>query len=199
MVQPSASEERSTGSAVAAQLADNELAERVARRDAVAFSALYDRHSGYVVAVAARILGDREEAEEVAQDVFWQLWKGAVRYEPERGRFLTWLYSVAKSRSIDRLRGRTRRQRIGERLTEVPSEVESTARVTEAEESARVRRALDELPPEQREALGLCFFRGLSHSEAAERLGAPLGTVKSRIKLAMSKLRTSLADLEETL
>src|SRR6185436_10011766 len=114
----------STGSAVAERLDDNELAERVAQRDAVAFGDLYDRHAGYVVAIAARILGDREEAEEIAQDVFWQLWKGAVRYEPERGRFLTWLYSVTKSRSIDRLRSRTRRRRIGERLTEVPSEVE---------------------------------------------------------------------------
>lgn len=176
---------------------DGELLARLRTRDVEALELLYDRYAGYVLALSLRVVRERQEAEEVVQDVFWQLWKGQIRYEPARGRFATWLYTVARNRSIDRVR----RQRVTERVVDadrVPelaagSDPESEAH--RSEQQTIVRTALRQLSDDQRQALELCFYDGLSHREASERLQSPLGTVKSRIRSALVRLQASLETL----
>jgi RNA polymerase sigma-70 factor (ECF subfamily) len=181
----------------ASRVSDAELIIRMRNGDVRAFEALYDRHSPYVIAVAVRMLGSRDEAEETAQDVFWRIWTDGFRYEPDRGRFATWLFVIAKNCCLDRLRGRAVRAEDSHvSLMEPAGGADPERETVSAERHARVYRALATLPREQREALEWCFLRGFSHTEAAAKLGTPLGTLKSRVKMAMEKLRDKLADLE---
>ena len=177
---------------------DGELLARLDSGDVDALEALYDRYAGYVLALAWRVLRERGEAEEVVQDVFWQLWQGRIRYEPARGRFATWLYAMTRNRSIDRLRRRSVGGRwVGEGdfpVLQADSNPETDA--ARAQRRSAVREALRELPGEQRQALELCFYDGLSHREVSERLQSPLGTVKSRIRAALARLKNSLESLE---
>jgi len=134
----------------------------------------------------------------VTQDVFWRLWKGNIRYDSSRGRFSTWLYAMTRNRSLDRLRERKRRPAT-DPMPEAPAfrapeDPEDEAGATQ--KRRRVLAALSALPDEQRRAIELCFYEGLTHREAAERLKEPLGTVKGRVKLAMDKLRVSLRGIE---
>ena len=161
--------------------------------------ALYDRYSGFVYALALRVLGRAEEAEEVVQDVFWQLWKSQIRYDPHQGRFSTWLFVITRNRSLDRLRSKRRRPFAEPLPTDAgelvaPGDPERSASI--AERRRHVLSALGQLPSEQRLALELSFYQGLTHREIAERLGEPLGTIKSRIKMAIDKLRLNLRRLE---
>ncbi len=177
---------------------DGDLLARLEARDESALAALYDRHGAYANAIALRILGLPEEAEEVIQDVFWRLWKGNIRYDASRGRFSTWLYAMTRNRSIDRLRAR-RRQPATDPMPETPvfpapEDPEEDAGA--AQKRRQVLAALSALPDEQRRAIELCFYQGLTHREAAQRLKEPLGTVKGRVKLAMNKLRVSLRGIE---
>ena len=176
---------------------DAELIIRIRNGDVRAFEALYDRHSPTVIAVAKRMLGTRDEAEEVAQDVFWRIWTDGSRYEPERGRFVTWLFVIAKNCCLDRLRGRAARPEDTVVSTfEAVSNADPERDTASAQRRARVYGAVAGLPREQQEALEWCFLRGFTHTEAAAKLGTPLGTLKSRVKMAMEKLRDKLGDLE---
>lgn len=174
--------------------ADLEAIARVARGDGEALAALYDRHSRAVYSLALRILGDTHEAEEIVQDVFAQAWRQAARYDTSRGVVVAWLLVMARSRAIDRLRSRRglpalagdSEQTLG--ILSDPAAGPERAALT-AEQRSRVREALDTLPLVQRLAIELAFFEGLTHVEIAERLEMPLGTIKTRIRLGLMKLK----------
>jgi RNA polymerase sigma-70 factor (ECF subfamily) len=165
--------------------------------DQDAFSRFYDATSAAVYGLALRILRNPAEAEEVALDVFLQVWRDAARYDPRRGSALSWLLVLARSRAIDRLRSRmpTRRaETVFDEEREIADEAHGPGETSWiAQQGAIVRRALRELPGEQRVALELAYFGGLTHAEIAERLSVPIGTAKSRIRLGMMKMREALS------
>jgi RNA polymerase sigma-70 factor, ECF subfamily len=180
---------------------DSELIARAAAGDERAIGPLYDRYGGVLYAVAYRIVGQRADAEEVVLDAFAQAWRDAARFEAGRGSVAGWLTTIARSRALDLVRARSRRERItasaaADRPEHSPAmgEVRSdpTGALDHAERSRQVRQALDSLSPPQRQAIELAYFEGLSQSEIAERLEEPLGTVKTRVRLGMQKLRESL-------
>ena len=169
---------------------------RITTGDAEALGDLYDRFAGMLLALARRILGSRADAEEVVQECFLHVWERADRYDPKRASVSTWLVLITRSRAIDRLRSRGSKERVDQAYHErdphqevPPRGVES---VLDRERRQKLRAILSELPAAQREVLDLAFYRGLSHREIAEETGIPLGTVKTRISLAMQKLRKSL-------
>ncbi len=171
------------------------LIDRAAAGDQLAVSELYDATSRMVYGLVLRILGDEGAAEEVLLDVYMQVWRQAASYDARRGAPLAWLATIARSRAIDRLRaGRQEWQRA--RSLETVSQQSTGENLEEAtyvgELREVVRGALVTLSDEQREALELAYYGGLSHSEIAERLGQPLGTIKTRIRLGMMKLRALL-------
>ena len=186
---------------------DAALMLRIAQGDEQALGALYDRWSPLVFSVCAHILGDDDEAEEAVEETFWQVWRQAARYDAERGAVSTWLTTVARTRALDRLRARRRRQEQSmTNLTETDrAQVDATVRRTDdpardaelTERRSLVRQALVALPAEQREVLELAYFRGFSQSEIAKQTGQPLGTIKTRVRLAMEKLRDRLGFLRE--
>lgn len=179
---------------VGATSTDGELLRQLAERDALALEVLYARYSAYVMGISLRILTSREEAEEVVQDVFWQLWKAELEYDPARGRFSTWLFSVARFRCLDRLRARERSLPRLARHEVAPTEAapDQEAETYLLERQKEVRALLTRLPGEQRAAIELAFFQGLTHDEIAARTGEALGTVKSRIRRGLAKLREAL-------
>ena len=179
-------------------VSDGDLLGRVSAHDVNALDALYDRYAANVYAVSCRILREPRDAEEVVQDIFWQRWQGRIRYDPTRGRFSTWLHTVTRNRSIDRLRRRQVATRGAMRQEDAPEPHHDETPETDAQQSDQreaVRRALSQLSRDQRKALELCFYDGLSHREVADRLEAPLGTVKSRIRAALARLKTELGSL----
>lgn len=169
----------------------------MAQGEGDAVAELYDRHARPVYSLALRILGDVPEAEDVVQEVFSQAWRQASRYNTSRGAVAAWLLMLARSRAIDRLRARRARpkgdfdERVADNLVDTGLPVDS--QVISGEQIARVRAALDELPMLQKLAIELAYFEGLTHAEIAARLEQPLGTVKTRIRLALMKLREVLA------
>ena len=172
------------------------LIQRVAGGDEQALATLYDETSRLVYGLLLRVLSDPASAEEVLLDVYTQVWRQAATYSTERGAPLAWLTTIARSRAIDRLRsGRIERGRT-EPLDPIMyrgasgEDVESEWAARETRKAVRV--ALDRLAPEQREVIELAYFSGMSHSEIAAAKGQPLGTVKTRIRLGMSKLREAL-------
>jgi RNA polymerase sigma-70 factor (ECF subfamily) len=166
-----------------------------------ALSTLYDRYGRLVFSLALSVVGDYPTAEEVTQDVFLRVWEKAETYQADQSQVSTWLTSITRYRAIDILRRRgSRPEKDSIAWEDLPAGAEP-AEVDDPEELAaqnfernRVRVALAALPPEQQKALSLAYFKGLSHSEIAEVLGDPLGTVKTRIRLGMQKLREYLAD-----
>jgi RNA polymerase sigma-70 factor (ECF subfamily) len=173
--------------------------------DESALAALYDRWVDRVHTVAFWILKDSDEAEDVVEETFWQAWRTAARYDGARSAASTWLVMIARSRALDRLRAERRRSdwtgspaTVGTLLDQVAGrEPDSTALPEAGARSAEVSAAIGALPLEQRQALELAFFGGLSHSEIADRTAQPLGTVKTRIRLAMEKLRQRLGFLRD--
>ena len=173
--------------------ADGALVARVKGRDAEALALLYDRHAGRLMGLAQRILGDTGEAEEVLQEVFLYVWKAAATFDPARGPVLAWLLVATRSRSIDRVRSRRPGKSGGtvglDEAPEAASREDVEADVAGREWETRCRAAIGELPEDQRRALELAYFEGLTHQEIAERTATPLGTVKTRVRLGLMKLR----------
>jgi len=176
---------------------DNFLMGRIAAGDRDAFARLFDRHSPVVLGLLIRILGRRSEAEETLQEVFLQVWRQAGRYEPGRSTPRGWILVLARSRALDQLRSREARQRRETELSAASAARQEhpvgTRGLEESERREQVSSALEVLPPEQRRCIELAFFEGLTQTQIASRLEAPLGTVKSRIHLGMSKLRQVLS------
>ena len=181
----------------------------MAAGDEHALGVLYDRWATTVHTIAYYLLGQADDAEDAVEETFWQAWREAGRYDASRGVVSTWLSTIARSRALDRLR--SRRRRAEEPLESVvPSSdgsggvagtrAASATPLQEAEASERARdiaAALEKLPPEQREVIELAYFGGLSQSEIAARTSLPLGTVKTRARLALEKLRAPLAQHRE--
>lgn len=172
----------------------NALMQRVAGGDQEAFAALYDELSGIVYGLASRVIRDRARAEEVTQEVFVQVWRLAARYDPERGSARSWVATIAHRRAVDCVRSdqrlRDREDREG-RTREVAPDGPSV--VLDARlDRERIAGALEHLTDLQREAIELAYFGGRTHREIAELLGVPLGTVKSRIRHALLRLRAHL-------
>jgi RNA polymerase sigma-70 factor (ECF subfamily) len=174
------------------------LMNRVAARDGVAFARLFELHSPVTLGLLDRILGRRGEAEEVLQEAFLQVWMQADRYDEARSTPRGWILMLARSRALDRLRRRDSSRRREEAAGEESAADAAifpvgTERLESQERQRLVSSALGQLSPDQRRCIELAFFEGLTHTQIAERLAAPLGTVKSRILLGMNKLRQSLS------
>ncbi len=181
---------------------DVALVMRVAKKDADALADFYDRWMPTVRGLAQRILGEAADTDEVVEEVFWQVWQQAERFDVARGRVAVWLLTIARSRSLDRVRSRQRRRNeVSDTLDDGSSRLDQMATEASADpgefadQRARVAAALQLLPPDQRDVVLLAYFSGLSQAEIAERLQLPLGTVKTRTRLAFAKLRESLAIL----
>jgi RNA polymerase sigma-70 factor (ECF subfamily) len=175
---------------------DRDLMSRTAARDGAAFAHLFERHAPVTLGLLQRILGARGEAEEVLQEVFLQIWMQADRYDGARSTPRGWILMLARSRALDRLRrresARRREEAVGEEAGDAVSPL-GTERLESLEVKRQVSSALGALSPDQRRCIELAFFEGLTHTQIAERLEAPLGTVKSRILLGMNKLRQALS------
>lgn len=168
----------------------------IARGDRGALGALYDRYAPILMALGVRLLGERREAEDVLHDVFVEVWKHAGEYDPERATVKTWLVLRMRSRCLDRLRsaGHSRRESLTgrEEVTLERTRTDKPSAVEDRVDAGRLRGVLATLPDDQKAVIVLGFFDGLSSSEIAEELGIPIGTVKSRVRSAMSKLRQAL-------
>lgn len=187
-------------------LDDYALLEAITARDEDALARLYDRYGGVTYATCVRVLGDRMAAEEVVFDVFWELWERSDRFDPARGTPRAYVLGVARSRATDRLRSMRARKRLPDTTVSGdefrPATVSSPAPTPPEtaslhEQQARVRIALDQLQPQDREALELAFYEALTHTEVATRLNTPLGTVKSRIRQGLLRLGKLLGDRED--
>ena len=178
---------------------DAELLRAVARGDEAAFARVYDRYSAILLGLLLRILRSRAEAEDVLQEVFLQVWQQARAFDPARGRPLTWLVTLARSRAIDRLRAVDSRERAAQRSAEdappdgaSPPQAWADEEAIRAERAEAVRAALGELPEEQRQVLVLAYLDGMSQSEIAAAKNQPLGTVKTRTRTGLKKLSDTL-------
>jgi RNA polymerase sigma-70 factor (ECF subfamily) len=182
-----------------AQISDNELLQAVARGDESALARIYDRYRLILFGLLVRILHSREEAEDVLQEVFLQVWRRAADFDEARGRAFTWLVTVARSRALDRLRALGSRARLAEAAPAAEQVGDAAQEAFQSEQAEVVRHALAQIPPDQRQALFLAYFEGLTQMEIAARLGAPLGTVKTRMRAGMIKLRELLHDQKRNL
>ncbi len=199
-----ASPEAYSASKLAIEAEEGELFERLLQQDLRAFETLYDRYSSLVYSTALRIVSDPSTAEDVMQEVFLRLWRRPENYVPQRGRFVIWILSVTRNRAIDELRTRGRRLKretlpswnVEDSLSAVSSD-DPAGDVQLNDERRIIIRALAKLPPEQRQPIELAYFRGLTQQEIANLLHQPLGTVKTRIRLGMQKLKPLLKDEEE--
>jgi RNA polymerase sigma-70 factor (ECF subfamily) len=177
---------------------DSALVEGIMAGDEGALAALYDRYAGMLYAMLVRILRDTSAAEEVLQDLFLQLWRGASRFDASRGSLPTWLLVIGRNRALSRLRGREHREFLQDRdefaMETLPSPGNLEDDASRMQLMGRLKGALATLPPEQKEALELAYFEGMTQTEIAARTGAPLGTVKSRVRAAMQSLKQCFDD-----
>ncbi len=183
----------------AERLGDEDLMPLIAERDPEAFEVFYDRHGGVAYSLAYRIVGSRQAAEDVTQEAFISIWRSGARFDPTRGSVRSWTLGIVRNRAIDALRrdaGRAPKldfddeaileQRTSDDLTE--------EEVVRRDQAAGLRGALQKLPGDQSKVIQLAYFGGFSHSEIAEMLGMPLGTVKGRMRLGLEKIRTQMAE-----
>jgi RNA polymerase sigma-70 factor (ECF subfamily) len=181
------------------KLADEDLMTLVERKDATAFEVLYDRHGGAAYSLAQRIVGNPESAQDVTQEAFLSIWRSGARFDPTRGSVRGWTLGVVRNRAIDALRrsaGKAPKLNLDDDaiLDTQPASQLTDAEAIRRETSRKVRGALRLLPDEQSEVIGLAYFGGFTHSEIAEMLSMPLGTVKGRMRLGLEKVRLHLAE-----
>jgi RNA polymerase sigma-70 factor (ECF subfamily) len=177
---------------------DVALIRRMVNADETALGALYDRWVHSLYSLVLHLLRDPDEAEDVVEETFWQAWRKASSYEPSKGAVSTWLLTIGRRKALDRIRARKRYKEdpIGRdrAFADLPSPALDPSQDMEGSElREHVRAALKELPSEQREVLEMGYFNGMSQTEIAEATGQPLGTVKTRMRLAMQKLREPLS------
>ncbi len=186
-----------------AELSDADLIGRASNGDARALEVLYDRYSGVVFSFSLRLVQDRQLAEELLQEVFFRAWQQGGAYSSQRGTFVTWLLSITHNMAIDEIRKRRRRPQKAdsEEPEQVLAAVADTSAGSNVEEEVwlgslrdTVAVALKTLPPAQREAIEMAYFQGLTQREIAEALGEPLGTIKTRMRLGLQKLREALGN-----
>jgi RNA polymerase sigma-70 factor (ECF subfamily) len=175
------------------------LLQQIVLRDEAALKRLYDKLAPAILALGKRMLRSPAEAEELVQETFVEVWRRAEQYHPERGSAEAWIYTVARNRAVDRLRARgSMRRALGglavEPMSQGPTPLEEASARQDRE---RIAKALIDLPSEQRLALELAFFEGLTHSEVAERTSQPLGTVKTRIRTALGRMAAVLGSRTE--
>jgi RNA polymerase sigma-70 factor, ECF subfamily len=181
------------------KLADEDLMTLVERKDPGAFEILYDRHGGAAYSLAHRIVGDPGAAEDVTQEAFLSIWRSGTRFDPARGSVRSWTLGVVRNRSIDALRrqaGKAPKLDFDDdaALAAQPAGELTDSEAIRRETARRVQGAMRELPEEQSEVIGLAYFGGFTHSEIAQMLSMPLGTVKGRMRLGLEKIRLSLAE-----
>lgn len=178
------------------RLADEDLLTLVERGDAEAFEVIYDRHSRVAFSLAYRLLGDRQSAEDLVQDAFLAVWRGSAGYASSRGSVRNWMLSILHNRGVDRLRNLSAMSRRQEALEQVelrrPDEPDAATLGIERAIAGTVREELEGLPAEQHEVLNLAYYGGFTHNEIAQMLSLPLGTVKSRMRLGLDRLRRGL-------
>ena len=172
---------------------EHDVHRRLLEGDQGALGECYDQYSSFVFGLARRVIGDRRAAEDVTQDVFLHLWERADGFDPVRGGLRTWLGTIAHRRAVDHVRReearRRRTEKVGNQASVAPDVEEMAVAIVTAE---RVRAALDELPPEQRAAIQLAYFGGKTYREVAVVMGIPEGTAKSRLRLALRRVATTL-------
>ncbi len=177
-------------------LLDATLLQQILQRDMRAFEQLYDRHCRLVYGLVFRIVQQAGTAEEIVQDVFLQLWRNASQYDAARGPFLPWLLTMSRNRALDTLRLKSERQRRREEQTEelpaISAVPQFEKQLDEKRRASRIRELMTSLQPQQKRAIELAYFEGLSHTEIAETLKEPLGTVKSWIRNGLLRLREGL-------
>jgi RNA polymerase sigma-70 factor (ECF subfamily) len=177
---------------------DIALIRRICEADETALGALYDRWMRALYSLVFHLLKDANDAEDVVEETFWQAWRKASSYEPSKGAVSTWLLTIGRRKALDRIRAKKRQKEEpierDQSFADLPSTANDPSQDVEGKELRdQVRNALRELPDEQREVLELGYFKGMSQSEIAEATGQPLGTVKTRMRLAMQKLREPLS------
>lgn len=182
----------------AERLADEELMPLIGEKDAPAFEVFYDRHGAAAYSLAYRIVGERAAAEDVTQEAFVSIWRSGARYDRARGSVRSWMLGIVRNRAIDLLRSRSSRApKLGFDdevvLEQRPADEFTDTEALRRETAREVRGALDELPGEQSKVIELAYFGGFSQSEIATMVGAPLGTVKGRMRLGLEKIRGRLA------
>ena len=184
-------------------LADEELMQLMRRGDARAFALVYDRHSGAAYSLAYRMVGTRGSAEDVVQEAFLALWRANARYDRTRGSVRTWILGIVHNRAIDALRRglvHERRRASDEGLEErVESGERTDVEVARRDEAREVRTVMETLPPDQLRVVEMAYFGGFTHTEIAEMLDTPIGTVKGRMRLGLAKMRGQLGPAEATL
>jgi len=173
-------------------LADEDLISLVEASDAEAFATLYDRHSRAAFSLAYRMMGERQASEDLAQDAFLKVWRGASSYRADRGSVRTWILSIVHNRGIDQIRSQASRRRTQDRVEASAPRSQPSEGFAEAWRNSQrdqVREALNTLPSEQLKILELAYFSGYTHAEISDLLGLPLGTVKGRMRLGLKKIR----------
>jgi RNA polymerase sigma-70 factor (ECF subfamily) len=172
---------------------DGPVIDAVRRRDSRALEDLYRRHAPKLHALLLRMLRETADAEEILQETFVDAWKRAEEYSPSRGSVEAWLITIARSRAIDRIRNRSARLRLVRQSEQLAPAAPASSEPPDVHAWTRLRRALGSLPPEQRRALELAYWEGMSQSEISRETGDPLGTVKTRVRLALQRLADLLA------
>jgi RNA polymerase sigma-70 factor (ECF subfamily) len=173
-------------------LADEDLISLVEAADAEAFATLYDRHSRAAFSLAYRMMGERQASEDLTQDAFLKVWRGASSYRADRGSVRTWILSIVHNRGIDQIRSQASRRRTQERVEASAPRSQPSEAFAEAWRNSQrdqIREALNTLPPEQLKILELAYFSGYTHVQISDVLDLPLGTVKGRMRLGLKKIR----------